>query len=157
MSALGKKLASLISTFFYIGYLPKAPGTWGSAAALPLAWYLWQLPSPTACLLILVFIAIASWAAGIHDKIVGGHDNQTTVADEVAGIFVATTFAEQTLAQYAAAFVLFRIFDIWKPWPVRWIDRKVGGGFGVIADDLAAAVYAALILFVFNRYVTLSV
>lgn len=152
MSPLVRNFGTIIATWFYTGYLPKMPGTWGSLAAIPFAWYLWQLPAFWAWTLLALFTGIAILAADIFDRATAKHDNQSIVVDEVAGIFLTAAFATHTWQQYLAVFVLFRAFDIWKPWPVRLLDRHVRGGFGVVVDDLGAAAYAMLILLAFNRW-----
>ena len=152
MQKLREKSAFLVATWFGLGTLPKMPGTWGSLGALPFAWMLWHLPAAIAWIVFAAFIALAIWAAGSLDRSKGGHDNQCIVVDEVAGIFLTTSLAGESFLLYAAAFILFRIFDIWKPWPVRWVDRRVGGGFGVIADDLVAALYAVLCLGILRSF-----
>ncbi len=146
MNTIRERLAFLFATWFGLGTLPKMPGTWGSLGALPFAWALWQLPLAFAWIVFAVFLFIAVWASGVVDQAKGGHDNQNIVVDEVAGIFLTTSVAGDSLLHFALAFIFFRLFDIWKPWPVRWLDRRVGGGLGVVVDDLAAAVYALLCL-----------
>lgn len=140
----GKQMfAAAVATFFAVGLLPRAPGTWGSLAALPFAWLLWSLPIGVACMLLAALVLLGTWAASTYDAANGGHDTQAIVIDEVLGIFITTAVAEPRLGPWICAFVLFRFFDIAKPGPIRWIDRKVQGGFGVLADDLAAGLLAA--------------
>jgi phosphatidylglycerophosphatase A len=89
---------------------------------------------------------VGTWAAESFQRAHGTDDDQRIVVDEVAGYLVTLLFVPKTTATLIIAFFLFRLFDIWKPFPVRLIDRKVGGGFGVMADDLAAGVYGAIVL-----------
>ena len=137
-------IAKCISTFFYVGLLSKMPGTWGSLTALPFAWFLWQLSS--AWIIFFLSFLLAVWSAGRYCGQTKKHDNQQIVIDEVLGIFLTTAIVPHTYLFYFLAFVLFRFFDIVKPPPVRWVDRNVQGGFGVVADDLVAAFWAMLIL-----------
>jgi phosphatidylglycerophosphatase A len=139
--------ASLLATWFGAGKLPKAPGTWGSLAALPFAWVIrvelgmWALAAAT----VLIF-AIGCWAAGAHARSHGGEDPGEVVIDEVAGQWLTLLPVAADPILYLAGFILFRIFDVWKPWPVRWADRAIGGGFGIMLDDVLAALYAGGLL-----------
>ncbi len=145
------------ATFFYIGWLPKAPGTFGSLAALPFAWYLWTLPAQWAWLLvILTFVLGVAGSAVVHRK-TGVSDHQTIVIDEVVGIFVTTSVATpQYWPHFLAAFLLFRLFDIWKPWPVSWIDANWCSPVGTMMDDLVASLMSMgalwlLLAFAWNK------
>lgn len=139
----------LVARGFGVGLLPGAPGTWGSLAALPVAWIIrdrWGLTGlAVAAGLAFVF---GWWAAGRAARAGGVADAGEIVVDEIAGQWLALLAAPQSLLAYALAFLLFRVFDIVKPWPVNWIDRRLKGGFGVMLDDAAAAGYAAAALLV---------
>ena len=100
----------------------------------------------------LVIIVVGSFAADSYCRATGRHDNQRVVIDEVAGYLVTLMLVPRTAGNLLAGFLLFRLFDIWKPPPVRWVDRHVGGGFGVVADDVAAAVYGAGCLWLLHHY-----
>lgn len=143
-----KLLADLIATFFYVGRAPKAPGTMGSLAALPLAWWVWKLPSYYAWAIIVLLFLAGVWSAGSVIRRTGKEDHQTIVMDEVVGILVTTSVAANLWWHYALAFLFFRAIDIFKPGPVAWIDRKIKGGLGAMADDLAAAIIATLLLYI---------
>ena len=123
------------------------PGTWGSLAALPCAWAIRSLfgVAGLAIAAAIVF-AVGCWAAGALAKASGVKDPGAIVIDEVAAQWVVLLPAPLDPLSYAAALLLFRIFDIWKPWPVSLADRRVAGGLGVMLDDLLAAVYAVLVL-----------
>ena len=144
--------ATLISTALGAGLLPLAPGTWGTIVAIPLAWWLDRLGQPWFLGVLAVIVVVGSIAADVYCDATGRQDNQQIVIDEVAGYLLTLAFVPRTMPNLLAGFVLFRLFDIWKPPPVRWVDRKVHGGFGVVADDLAAAVYAAAILIAANHF-----
>ncbi|MEO0486643.1 MAG: phosphatidylglycerophosphatase A [Pseudomonadota bacterium] len=145
-------MARLIATFFYVGYLRPAPGTWGSLAGALLAWPIIAYGGPTALMLgAAVAFALGVWAtkreAGPDD-----HDPSRIVIDEVAGQWVTLVplavmipAASPTVfgALLALGFGLFRLFDIWKPWPVSWADRR-DDALGVMLDDILAGVLAAL-------------
>ncbi len=147
----------LLATWFGSGYLRPGPGTWGTAAALPFAWLMatysgaWSLHVLIAA--TVVVFAIGTVAADRFDALSGGHDASEIVVDEVAGIWLTLAFFPPTIEIYALGFLLFRVFDIVKPWPIRWVDRHVGGGLGVMVDDILAAIPAALLLFAAQRWV----
>jgi phosphatidylglycerophosphatase A len=139
--------ARVLATWFGIGRLPIAPGTWGSLAALPFAWAIrdfWGVPGLGLASLI-VFIA-GCWAAGAVAKASRVQDPGAIVIDEIAGQWLVLLAAPLSPLAWSLAFLLFRLFDIWKPWPVRWIDHHVKGGLGIMLDDVAAAGYAVLAL-----------
>ncbi len=143
----------LLATWFGAGLLPKAPGTWGTLAALPFAWaihsYAGWLGLATG---VVVVFAIGIWAANGYTARLGGEDPGPVVIDEVAGLWLTllpiayVAPRAPDLPLYGVAFVLFRIFDIVKPWPVSWADKTLKGGLGIMLDDILAAIYAALVL-----------
>lgn len=135
---------ALLATWFGSGLAPKAPGTFGSAAALPLGLALVIYAGPIGVLIAAVAIfLIGVWAADAYSQATGADDPKEVVIDEVAGQLLPLALAPVGLLPWAAAFVLFRLFDILKPWPCSYFDRKMHGGLGVMADDIAAGVYAA--------------
>jgi phosphatidylglycerophosphatase A len=149
-------VARLIATWFYCGYFPKGPGTAGSIGALIVAAviYVYAGWSP------IMFAALAAlalfpsiWAADRMAIDTGSKDPQTVVVDEVVGQWIALSGAASLASwpQWLAAFVLFRLFDIWKPWPVRAME-KAPGGVGIILDDVMAGIYAALVLALFGWF-----
>ncbi len=152
------RLARIIATWFYCGYFPKGPGTAGSIGALLVAWpaaaYTSWSPHVIAALAI-VGLAPAIWAAGRMARDTGSKDPQVVVVDEVIGQWIALAAVPylEDWECWLAAFVLFRLFDIWKPWPIRALE-KIPGGAGIVLDDVGAGIYAALVLFAigwFNR------
>jgi phosphatidylglycerophosphatase A len=123
------------------------PGTWGSLAALPCAWAIvsqWGLVGLAAG--IAVILPVGCWAAAAVANASAIHDPGAVVIDEAAGQWLVLLATPLDPLSYILAFLLFRIFDIWKPWPVRWADRYFHGGFGIMLDDLLAAVYALLVI-----------
>ncbi|MCS7043724.1 MAG: phosphatidylglycerophosphatase A [Bryobacteraceae bacterium] len=138
--------ALVLATWFGCGYSPVAPGTAGSLGALAAAWllHLWIRPPMWIYAgLALALLLPAVWAAGAVARSRGVEDPGLVVVDEVAGQWIALAAAGSfTPWQAAAAFFLFRLFDILKPWPVRSLER-LPGGWGIVADDAAAGVYAA--------------
>ncbi|SHO49425.1 phosphatidylglycerophosphatase A family protein [Desulfopila aestuarii] len=141
-----KSLIMAIATGCWVGNMPKAPGTWGSLFAF-LPWLLIKgLTLPFYLLtLILVFI-IGFFAAGSAEKILDRADAGPIVIDEILGMFITLTLAPDHPVAWLLGFVLFRIFDIIKPFPVSWFDQRIHGGIGIMMDDVAAGIYAFLSL-----------
>ncbi len=138
---------SLIATWFGCGLLPGAPGTWGSLAALPVAWVIVVLGGPLGLIgAVIAAFSIGIWAAGRYSQAAGLKDCQNVVIDEVAGQWLALVFVPLDPVAYFAAFILFRICDVFKPWPANWADRNVPGGFGIMLDDMIAGTYALILI-----------
>lgn len=143
-------LALSIATLGPVGRMPKAPGTWGSAAALMASpWLFLPLPLFSRCAALACVLAVGWWAAGRAGRLLGKEDPGCVVVDELLGQWTAfapfhlTGFTSATPWELLALFGLFRVFDILKPWPIRWADSKVRGGLGVMLDDLLAGLMAA--------------
>lgn len=139
------------ATWFGSGALPKAPGTWGSLAALPFAWALQTGLGPgalVAAALVVFFLGI--WVSERAASDLGQADPGEIVIDEVAAQWLVLAAVPPSWQSYLAGFLLFRLFDIWKPWPIRQVERRLGGGVGIMADDILAAGYAALALYGLN-------
>ncbi len=148
-------MSRFIATFFYVGLLPAAPGTWGSAAAIPVAWALHELGGFNLLAMATVAVTLIGWwATALATRGKEDHDPGEIVIDEVAGMFVAllpvSLGAGHAGAGFwalwpgvVAAFVLFRLFDIRKPGPVGWADRR-GDALGVMLDDVIAGIFAAI-------------
>jgi phosphatidylglycerophosphatase A len=134
--------ACLLATWFGVGRLQPASGTWGSLAALPFAWLINHYGGSLALLAasLLVF-GLGCWAAQKYEAASDSHDASAIVIDEVAGQWLCLCLAPANLLAYGLCFALFRLFDIWKPWPISWLDAKVGGGFGVMIDDMLAGLF----------------
>ncbi len=130
------------------GLSPVAPGTVGTVAAIPLAAVLLQLPFWYALAAIVVAFLVGIWLCDVTGKALGVHDHGGIVWDEFVGLWLVLLFVPFAWSWWLAGFVLFRFFDIVKPWPIRWLDRRVQGGFGVMIDDVLAAVYALVPLLV---------
>lgn len=140
----------LLATWFGAGYAPAAPGTFGSLFAIPVGWAFAVEGGVYALALAAVGIAlIGVWAADGYMAATGEHDASPIVIDEVAGQWIALLPAVAVINWQTAlaAFVLFRLFDILKPWPISWVDRNVEGGVGVMADDVLAGIAAAACLY----------
>ncbi len=151
-------LARLIATWFYCGYFPKGPGTAGSIGALlvalPIAAYTGWNPLVIGAMAAVMLLP-SIWASDRMARDTGSKDPQTVVVDEVIGQWIALAAVPDLhdWVCWLAAFILFRLFDIWKPWPVRSLE-KLPGGTGIVMDDVGAGIYAALVLLAagwFNR------
>ena len=138
--------AFFIAFGFGSGLMPKAPGTWGTLAAIPIylliantGWYFYLIAT-IAAFVLGVFVS------NIVSRELGEHDYQGIVWDEVVGFLLTMFLAPPGLIWIIAGFILFRIFDIWKPQPIRWVDKRVYGGWGIMLDDVLAAIPAWIIM-----------
>ncbi|WP_251359039.1 phosphatidylglycerophosphatase A [Kangiella sp. TOML190] len=143
----------LLAFGFGSGLLPKAPGTWGTLVAIPIWLGLSFLSLQHYLLVTLALTVFGIWLCGASSKKLGVHDHGGIVWDEICGYLVTMIALPLTWYWALAGFALFRFFDIIKPWPIKWLDKKVHGGFGIMIDDLIAAVFAAIILQVFYRFI----
>ncbi len=134
--------AKWIALFFGAGSVPVAPGTFGTLAAIPVYLLLARLGPVAYVIGTFAIIAVGAWASGEAARELGVHDHSAIVIDEVAGYLVTMAFLPVSWVSVIAGFVLFRIFDIVKPWPIGWLDGHVTGGAGIMADDLAAGAFA---------------
>ena len=138
---------NLIVTWFGVGLMPKAPGTWGSIFALPFAWvitsYGGQVLLAAATGLIFVVGCMAAHNYGMENN---NADAPEIVVDEVVGQWLTLVLVPPEFFHYFAGFILFRIADIVKPWPANLVDSKMKSGFGVMLDDVIAAIYASIFL-----------
>lgn len=146
--------AYILATWFWVGRVPKAPGTWGSLAALPFAWLIVDQAGPLALLAAAALLfPVGCWASAAYAGGIGRNDPGSAVIDEVVGQWMVLAVLPLDPVAYAIGFALFRLFDIAKPWPVSLADRKLTGGFGIMADDVLAGLYgmmaAALIVHFF--------
>ena len=137
-----------LATVGGVGRVPVASGTFGSLAAVPLLPALAALRAGSLAgyvAVVLGIVAVAVWSAGRAEHVLESRDHSHIVIDEVAGMVVAGLFLPGTWLAVGVAFVLFRIFDIVKPFPANLIDGRVEGGLGVVGDDLVAGVYAGIL------------
>ena len=147
------RLIMFIATGAGSGYLPKVPGTWGSLAGIGL-WYVLQ-PLPPALYLgvAAALFAVGTFCAGSAEKIVDLADPGIVVIDEIVGQLIALAAAPNHPGAALLGFVMFRLFDISKPFPANWLDRHIHGGLGIMLDDVVAALYALLVLQLIWKYV----
>ncbi len=139
------KLFLFIATGAGSGRLPKAPGTWGSLLGVLLWLLLRRLDFSTYAVAVAVLFVLGTVAAGAAEKILDQGDPGMVVIDEIVGQLIALALAPNLLAA-VAGFVLFRFFDILKPFPVGWLDRRIHGGLGIMLDDAAAGLMAFAVL-----------
>jgi len=145
-------LARTIATVGGAGYSPVAPGTCGTAVAVPVAWALSGMSPLSYWLTTTLVIVVGIWAARIADESWGTHDSGRIVVDEVAGYLVTMGVVDRSNGWLLlAGFVVFRFFDIVKPPPVRWLDKNLRGGVGVVLDDVAAGIYGCIVVYGLSR------
>ncbi|ASF44719.1 phosphatidylglycerophosphatase A family protein [Methylovulum psychrotolerans] len=131
---------------FGSGLARKAPGTFGTVAAIPLYCMFAQTELLLYSILTLLVTGVGVWLCGVAADKLGEHDFGGIVWDEIAGYLITLWLVPFSWAAVFWGFVLFRIFDIAKPWPIRWIDRHVHGGLGIMLDDVLAGVFAGVLL-----------
>jgi phosphatidylglycerophosphatase A len=135
----------LLATGFGVGFSPMAPGTMGTLLAIPIFLLLSSIPSPVYECTIIAFFFLASWVSDKAQTHWGKKDDQRIVIDEIVGFFTTMMWLPRTALFMTLGFVLFRLFDITKPPPIRRLEN-VGGGYGVVLDDVMAGVYANMAL-----------
>lgn len=154
---MNKFTRKIFLTLFYSGLSKKAPGTVGSFVALILGMIILNIFSVTTLfLLACLIIIIAIKEIDIYEKEIGTHDNSEIVIDELAGMWITMSIAGITADSYIMAilaFIFFRIFDIWKPSIIGRIDRNIGGGIGVMGDDIIAGIFAGLSTALVNYFI----
>ncbi|MDP3295489.1 MAG: phosphatidylglycerophosphatase A [Nevskia sp.] len=144
----------LLAFGFGSGLMPKGPGTAGTVVGIPLFLAMMHLSLPAFIALTVVLSIFGCWVCGESARRLGVHDYGGIVFDEIVGYLIAAAPLLPVLALnrhglwpgLIAAFLLFRIFDIWKPWPISWLDARMQGGIGIMVDDLVAGVFAAAAL-----------
>jgi len=136
----------LLAFGFGSGLAPKAPGTFGTIACLPLYWLLSDLSHIYYLLACVIVSLIGIFICGYTAKALKTHDHPGIVWDEFAGFFITMIGISFSWFNVLLGFILFRIFDIWKPWPISWLDSKVSGGLGIMIDDIVAGIFSLLIL-----------
>ncbi len=151
-----KRLDILFLSFLGSGYLPWAPGTWGTLATLPLLYGLGRFNPPYFLFIpfLVIITIISSFIAESVQKELKLHDPQWIVIDEFLGMSVAWLFIQtHNLLHLLILFILFRIFDIIKIWPASYFDKEVHHGAGTILDDVVSGIYAGLLYLVIARYI----
>jgi phosphatidylglycerophosphatase A len=137
---------------FGSGLVKKAPGTMGTVAAIPVYWLFAQTNNLFYGLLTIFVILVGIWICGNAADKLGEHDFGGIVWDEIAGYLITMWLVLPTLQSMIIGFILFRFFDILKPWPIRWLDQYVQGGFGIMIDDVLAGIFAGTFLLLAVNY-----
>ena len=132
---------------FGSGLVPKAPGTAGTLVAIPIYLLMQPLTLPVYLSMVAVFFLLGIWVCQHTVNVLGMPDHSAIVWDEIVGYLLTMTLAPAGWAWIAVGFVLFRFFDIVKPWPISWCDKHVHGGLGVMLDDLLAGLFAAAVMY----------
>lgn len=143
---LRKKTILFLSSACLLGKMPFAPGSFGTLAGLPLCWLLSRIDSRISWVLIALSIPFAIWIAGEAEKILGEKDPGGIVIDEIVGMLFTLAGLPFTAATAGFGFILFRVLDITKPFPIRFLERRFKGGTGIVLDDIAAGVAANVTL-----------
>lgn len=141
-----EKVVMFIATGCFIGKIPFAPGTFGSLAGILLCFILSKTSEPVAIFCIILFIIFSIWIAGDAEKILKIKDPGSIVIDEIAGMAVTLIGLPFNLFYVATGFIIFRVLDITKPFPIRYIEKRISGGAGVVLDDVAAGIFGNIIL-----------
>lgn len=141
-----KKIIASLAQWFGLGLLPRSPGTFGTLGAIPLVYALVITGEIPYLILTLAFIVFAIWVAHVHESSLRSHDASEIVIDEVAGFLVSMAWVPFEWKWVGLAFVLFRFFDILKPFPINYLDKNVKGGLGTVVDDVAAGLVVNVIL-----------
>jgi phosphatidylglycerophosphatase A len=146
MSELHDRAAVLLARGFGVGCSPVAPGTLGTAVAVPLVCLQLLLSTEVFLVFVLVFVLGAVYVASVAEKQMDGTDDPSIVVDEMAGFLIAMAYVPLTVWSMLAGFVLFRALDIFKPPPVNTVERKFSGGLGIVGDDLVAGLMTNVLL-----------
>ena len=141
----------IIATGFGVGYSPVAPGTLGTLVAIPIYYFLSDIPSPLYEITLIGFFFLSVWISENAQIFFGKKDDQRIVIDEIIGFLITMLWIPKTTRFIIIGFILFRFFDILKPIPIRRLEKGLKGGYGVVLDDVAAGVYANIILHLIGR------
>jgi phosphatidylglycerophosphatase A len=146
----------MLATGFGVGYSPIAPGTLGTLITIPLYYFLSNISAPLYELTLITFFFLSVWISEKAEIVFGKRDDQRIVIDEMMGFLITMLWIPRTIFFISMGFILFRFFDILKPFPIRHLEKRWKGGFGVVLDDVAAGVYVNIILQIISYYFTLS-
>jgi phosphatidylglycerophosphatase A len=141
----------LFSTGFGVGYSPVAPGTLGTLIAIPVYYFLSAIPSPIYEITLIGFFFLSVWISENAEIFFRKKDDRRIVIDEMMGFLITMLWVPKTTRFIVIGFFLFRLFDILKPFPIRRLEKRLKGGFGVVLDDVMAGVYANIILHLIGR------
>ncbi len=139
----------LLATGLGVGYSPIAPGTLGTLLAIPVYYFLSNIASPIYEVTLIGFFFLSVWISENAETFFGKKDDRRIVIDEIMGFLITMLWVPKTVRFIIIGFFLFRFFDILKPFPIRHLERRLKGGFGVVLDDVMAGVYTSIILHFF--------
>jgi len=143
---LKRNLVLAAATGGYIGYIPVAPGTFGSVIGIAVYWGVSSLQLPIILVFMAIFAAFAIWIAHLAEAMLEVADPKQVVIDEIVGMMVALVALPVSLLVWAAGFLLFRFFDILKPFPIGYLEKRCPGGLGIVIDDVIAGFAANILL-----------
>lgn len=141
-----KNPVHFIAFGFGVGCLPKCPGTFGTFLGIPFYLLFAYLPWYVYLMIVVAFFVVGVWLCDLTDKNLGVHDHGGIVWDEIVGFLIAMFLVPFDWRFLFLSFLLFRFFDIFKPFPIAWLDRNIGGGLGIMLDDVVAGIYALVII-----------
>jgi phosphatidylglycerophosphatase A len=141
-----KKFILFWATGFGVGYSPLAPGTLGTLIAIPVYYFLSEIPPPVYEITLIGFFFLSVWISENAEVFFRKKDDSRIVIDEMMGFLITMLWVPKTTLFIIVGFILFRFFDILKPFPIRHLEKRLKGGFGVVLDDVMAGVYANIIL-----------
>lgn len=145
-----KRIIDFLATGAYVGYTPKMPGTAGTLWGIPIVYILSCYGQYEYAIATVVFFVFASIISGASEKDFGGKDPSKVIIDEILGFMVAFFLIPFTLINVIIVFLLFRFFDILKPFPISYLDKRVRGGVGIVLDDAVAGIFANIIMHLIN-------
>ncbi len=146
-----EKCVVLLATACYAGYVPRVPGTAGTVVGIPLCYLLSRLGPMQATVFVFLFIGLAVWVSGEAEKLLKRKDSRQIVIDEMAGLSVTLFLIPWAVTNVVIGFLLFRLIDIVKPFPIRRLESTLSGGWGVVGDDVLAGMYAHIVLRIILR------
>lgn len=144
--ALKNRIILFFASGWYCGFSPKAPGTIGSLLALPLCFILSKIDIVSSAIAVILFTVIGTWIAHVAEKILRQTDPGCIVIDEMAGLMVTFFYLPFNLITVCLGFIIFRLLDILKPFPISWIEKNITGGLGIMADDIVAGIFSNILL-----------
>ena len=148
-----KHFILILATGFGVGYSPVAPGTLGTLIAIPVYYFLSNISSPIYEITLVGFFFLSVWISENAQILFGEKDDQRIVIDEIVGFLITMLWVPKTAILMVAGFFLFRFFDILKPFPIRRLEKRLKGGYGVVLDDVMAGVYANIVLHFLYRVI----
>ena len=143
----------LLAFGFGSGLAPKAPGTFGSVVGAFIVWAMLFLPPVTFLIITVLSFVLGVWLCGASSTKLGVHDHGGIVWDEIVGMMITCFMLPAGWWWLLLGFVLFRVFDILKPWPISWMYKRVHGGFGIMIDDVIAGLFALAVLQLLSRFI----